>query len=150
MLKPSQLVSLLSQLFLIVIISIMTACADVTQQTHSEPSPETEKNTSIAQNDQLASLHWVYYADALADANFAIAKQDFQFLATSNRTISLPGIDLQKNSLEELKQQCGYRFLEGMGDTVRDQRDIEQRKALHRYATEYNQLMFIACQGGTL
>jgi hypothetical protein len=155
MLKQSQLVSSLSQLCLLIIILTLTACADVAKQPQSQPalgeqSIETPEKISPSQNPPLQSLDQVYYADAKADANLAIAREDFQFLATSNRKISLPGIDLQKNSLEELEQQCGYRFLAGMGDTVGSKREIQLRKTLHRYATEYNQLMFIACQGGTL
>ena len=155
MLKQSQLISLLSPLFLSVMILLLSACAHSPQQEIALQAPieqriDTPENSSPSPNAPLKSMDWVYNADARADAHVAIAKQNFQFLATSNRTVSLPGIDLQQNSLEELQEQCGYRFLAGMGDTLRTKSDIEVRKALHRYATEYNKLMFIACQGGTL
>jgi hypothetical protein len=153
--KLQQFVSSLYRLVLLLITLILTACANLTQHSPSEqlsgePHSETPTSTSTSQNAASKSLDWVNYADAKADANLAIAKQDFQFLAASNRTISLPGIDLQKYNLEELEQQCGYRFLAGMGDSVHSKNELKLRKRLHHYATEYNQLMLIACQGGTL
>ena len=155
MLKQSQRVSALYPLLLLLMTVILSACAHSPQPApiepaHSEQSLDSASNGSGQQNTSSEPMDGLQYGDAKADVRLAITRQDFQFLATSNRTIALPGIDLEKYSLAELEQQCGYRFLKGMGDTVQDHNDIQQRKAFHRYATEYNQLMFIACQGGTL
>jgi hypothetical protein len=122
-------------------------CSSSNEQNKSHEnndSPEVSDMTNTQSASQ-SDINWVYYADAKADANLAIAKQDFQLLAFSNRSVSLPGVDLQENPLEKLQSSCGYRFLSGAGDTLKDQNALKRRKALQAYAIEYNRLVLSKC-----
>jgi hypothetical protein len=142
--KSSQWALALCQVMLLNL--TLTACTLVSQHGGDEKNLITTLSSAHSQTTKLESID---YGAAVAEAQLAIAKQELQFLAAGNRTISLPGIDLQKNSLQELQQRCGYRFLKGMGDTLHSKEDIQRRKALHRYASAYNQAMLVACLAAT-
>lgn len=103
------------------------------------PTPNIQQMTTKQDNN------WVYYADPVADANLASAKGDFKLLAMANRVLSFPGLEGQEVDLPTLKQQCGYRVLQGSGDMLNSPQAAERHQKLQHYAHEYNQAMLAAC-----
>jgi hypothetical protein len=95
---------------------------------------------------ETADLKWIQYADPRADANFAIAKQDFTLLAFAGRATSFPGIDGESSTLQE---QCGYQLLSYSSDALTSENELRLRKQLYQYAATFNQLVVVvvvACQ----
>ncbi|MEG3767339.1 hypothetical protein, partial [Alteromonas sp. 14N.309.X.WAT.G.H12] len=90
-------------------------------------------------------LYWITQADAVADAERAIAQQDKRFLAFGGRVISLPGIDMAQYPLKVISQTCGYRVLKGTSDTLRVGESTAYRSQAHAYASRYNQRILAAC-----
>ena len=88
----------------------------------------------------------VNYADAKAEANFAIQKQDYHLLALNNKALSIPGIDLNNHDPAELEQQCGLKILANSGDEITADDELALRKKLFAYAAQYNQLVLQACR----
>ena len=125
------------------VLLVVAGCAkdiDSSQQNKQPAEPPI-----IAQNIE-KDLDWVDYADAVADANLAMAKGNFKLLAFTNKTISLPGLEVQQEELLQLEQVCGLRYLAGSGDQLTIETDMQRRKRLREYAIQYNQLMLKACQ----
>lgn len=91
-------------------------------------------------------LKWLDYADPIADANLAIAKNDFTLLAFSNRGIRFPGVKEEDYDLEQVTTECGVKVLKGTGDMLEPGDDLERRKMLREYAKQYNSLVFEACR----
>ncbi len=91
-------------------------------------------------------LKWLEYADPLADANLAIAKDNFTLLAFSNRGLRFPGISDKDYDLDTLRVRCGVKVLQGTGDMLEPGQDLARRKKLREYAARYNPLVFKACQ----
>ncbi len=81
-------------------------------------------------------LSWLNDADPDADANAALDKNDFRFMALSLRGIVIPGIEPAKMHLYELK--CGVKFVSGVSDTVRSKEQLEMIKKARDYAKKYN------------
>ena len=103
---------------------------------HSAPSPELSGAEPIDVN----------YADAKAEANFAIQKQDYHLLALNNKALSIPGIDLNNHDLAELEQQCGLKILTNSNDEMSADDELALSKKLFAYAAQYNQLVLQACR----
>jgi hypothetical protein len=119
-------------------------CSQTNTHFLSQTSGATQENQGEDLSDnQTADLKWLYYADARADANLAIQKQDYTLLAFAGRVTSFPGIDSESSALQ---QQCGYRLLANSGDALRSENELNFRKQLYQYASTYNRLVAIACQ----
>ena len=91
-------------------------------------------------------LKWLEYADPVADANLAIANQNFTLLAFTNRGLRLPGVDEQDYNLDKVSEICGVKVVKGTGDSLEPGSDLTRRKKLRAYATDYNEVAFKACQ----
>ena len=125
-------------------ICTLSACNFV-PQTLSESEEQIESLPSTSGVSDAAPID-VEYADAKAEANFAIQKQDFHLLALNNKGISVPGIDLKNYALNELEQQCGLKILANSGDEITDEDELALRKKLFAFAAQYNQLVLVACR----
>ena len=121
-------------------ISTLSACNFMPQ------TPSSEENAASASPEEEAEPIDIEYADAKAEANFAIQKQDFHLLALNNKALSVPGIDLNNYALAELEQQCGLKILANSGNEISDEDELAMRKKLFAYAAQYNQLVLIACK----
>ena len=109
------------------------------------PAQETsEAKDSMTSNEH--PLSWVIDADPQSDAQQAIVNSDFRLLAFSGRAVSIPGVDLSKQSLEVLKRHCGYRTLKGTGDMLRIGEQTSLRSKAHDYAVIYNQHILTECE----
>lgn len=118
-------------LYALVVLSTVYGCAA------SPPTGEIEQRIeSIA---DIAS-------QARQDAKIAIDTMDYRLLAFANRTIDLPGIDMQKHSVTLIEKQCGYRVLSGTGDMLQVGEDTTKRQKLRLYAQTYNPLVYRGCQ----
>jgi hypothetical protein len=125
-------------------IGTLTACNFMPQiQAGSEESVESTSSTSEVSDAEPIDIE---YADAKAEANFAIQKQDFHLLALNNKGISVPGIDLKNYALNDLEQQCGIKILANSGDEITEDGELTKRKKLFAYAAQYNQLVLVACR----
>lgn len=127
--------------FTLVCIFLLAACSQTTTPAMQTPVP----TPNIQQMPTKQDNNWVYYADPVADANLASAKGDFKLLAMANRVLSFPGLEGQEVDLPTLKQQCGYRVLQGSGDMLNSPQAAERHQKLQHYAHEYNQAMLAAC-----
>jgi hypothetical protein len=114
-------------------------------QTLSGSDENAEQDISMSTAEKIESID-IEYADAKAEANFAIQKQDFHLLALNNKAISIPGIDLNNYALAELEQECGLKILANSGDEITSEGEVSMRKKLFAYAAQYNQLVLIACR----
>lgn len=92
------------------------------------------------------ALSWLDYADAKAEANFAIQKQDFHLLALNSHNLTLPGIDLNLFNLQQLQQQCGYKILQHSPEQLSEADELAFSQKLFNFAAQYNQLVFSACR----
>lgn len=125
------------------VLLVVAGCAKDNE--NAQQNEQKEQPPEIMQNVE-KDIDWVDYADAVADTNLAIEKGDFALLAFTNRTISLPGLDIKQDELVHLEQVCGFRYLAGSGDELSSETDMQRRKRLRAYAIQYNQLMLQACQ----
>ena len=122
-------------------------CVQTDQQDEENSEESTLQNTQEPSNlYEPFDLKWLEYADPLADANLAIAKDNFTLLAFSNRGLRFPGISDLEYDLETLTAACGVKVLKGTGDMLEPGQSLERRKKLREYATRYNPLVFEACQ----
>ncbi|WP_340681054.1 hypothetical protein [Paraglaciecola sp.] len=125
-------------------IFILSACNFIPQTLSG--SEESKGSTSATADVSDAEPIDIEYADAKAEANFAIQKQDFHLLALNNKGISVPGIDLKNYALSDLEQQCGLKILANSGDEITEDGELAKRKKLFTYAAQYNQLVLVACR----
>lgn len=95
---------------------------------------------------ELAQFNWLLTADAAKDAKQAIANQDYRLLAISGRGSVLPGI--AASQAKQVKQQCRYKFMSGMGDVIKG--DVQRKwwKKGYQYAKDYNALVLGYCFEG--
>lgn len=124
--------------------STLSAC-NFMPQTLSGSDENAEQDIAMSTAEKIESID-IEYADAKAEANFAIQKQDFHLLALNNKAISIPGIDLNNYALAELEQECGLKILANSGDEITSEGEVSMRKKLFAYAAQYNQLVLIACR----
>jgi hypothetical protein len=101
----------------------------------------TDEPTSLT--GELAAFNWLQQADSGKDAEAAIAKQDYRLLAINLRGVVLPGI--APDQLAQVKQQCKYRFLDGMGDVLTSKEQRQWWKKGKAYAEAYNKIMVGHC-----
>lgn len=134
------------KLFLL-LLSVLT-CASCQQFSPDSNEAVQLDAADLNQNDALEplNLEWLEYADAKAEANFAIQKKDFHLLAFNAKGISVPGIKLDFISLDELEKHCGLKILANSGDEIQSQAALNWRKKLFSYAEQYNQIVFSACR----
>ena len=129
--------------WLVILCCISTLCAcNFVPQALSGSDGSAEKTSEMTEVEPVD----IEYADAKAEANFAIQKRDFHLLALNTKALSVPGIDLNNYALAELEQQCGLRILANSGDEITDEDELAMRKKLFAYAAQYNQLVLIACK----
>lgn len=104
----------------------------------TEPKPQSDDLPK-----ELKLLSWIHYADSDKDSATAIKNKDFRLLALSLRGAILPGIDIEKS--DQVKQQCRYRFLTGMGDTIVNKEHRTWWRKGYNYAERYNKIMVKHC-----
>jgi hypothetical protein len=86
---------------------------------------------------------WTKNANADKDAAYALAHKDFRLLGYVVRGTMIPGIDQNEKAL--LSEKCGVRMIEGFGDVVRSQAQLQAMKAMHHYAATYNKIVAAQC-----
>lgn len=86
---------------------------------------------------------WHENANAENDAALAVAHKDFRLLAYAARNTVVPGVDQNEKAM--LSKKCGLRMIEGFGDVVRSQAQLQAMKAMHDYAATYNKIVAAQC-----
>lgn len=121
---------------------LVSGCVQ-TDTTATRQAPATAQQRQIA--GEPVDLNWVEYADPVADANLAAAKENFNLLALSQNVTQIPGVDLQQFSLETLRKTCGFSYVKGMDDPLFRDADSARRQQLLQYAEAFNQVMISEC-----
>lgn len=129
----------------LVFCSVLFACTSTTQETSDDLAISDAPESYNEQQLEPYELKWLAYADPIADANLAIAKNDFTLLAFSNRGIRFPGVSEEAYDLETLTKVCGVKVLKGTGDMLQQGQSLERRKKLRAYAKQYNNQVFKVC-----
>ena len=99
--------------------------------------------TMSSSPDSYTPPTWSRNANAEKDAAIALAHKDFRLLAYVVRGTMIPGIDQNEKVL--LSEKCGLRIIEGFGDVVRSQTQLQAMKAMHDYAATYNKIVAAQC-----
>jgi hypothetical protein len=94
-------------------------------------------------NDQNKNLDWLNNANPQMDAQAALQKNDFRFMALALRGVVIPGVD-QSKSLQ-LEMRCGVIFMQGVSDTVRGTGQLKLMQKAHEYASQYNAVILTRC-----
>lgn len=100
--------------------------------------------TTSAMTEEEQKLAWVKAADATADAELALDRNDLRMLAISTRGTNIPGIE--RSEVAQFEQACGVRFLEGAGDTIRNDEHMRLMKLAVDYAKQYNAIIKQRCK----
>ena len=74
----------------------------------------------------------------------AAKKNDFRLLATSGRSISIPGLSAEE--AEYANKNCGVKLLPSMGDVIKSKKQREQRKETYQHMQAYNKEMIKLCK----
>lgn len=78
------------------------------------------------------------------DAERAINKNDFRLYKLPVRGEVIPGISVSERS--RAATLCDTRILEGAGDVIRDDKELQKHQEIINYAKEYNQIVYEACR----
>lgn len=126
----------------VVLTVICAGCAINTPP--NEEQPPTPTLGSVGDLSTV-DLKWLEYADPLADANLAIAKQNFNLFAFSRKQLTLPGINLQEYTFQWLQQHCGVKVVnESLGSQLSESNTLQGKK-LETYVRVYNKHILAAC-----
>lgn len=74
----------------------------------------------------------------------AAQQNDFRLLATSGRSITIPG--LSEEEAAYANKNCGVKLLPSMGDVIKSPEQREQRKKTLAHMKKYNQEMIKMCK----
>ena len=88
-------------------------------------------------------LIWVESANATQDAEASIAKGDTTLLALSSRGTRIPGLSIEDQ--ENAIKLCGVRLLDGTGDAIFSERQLNLLQQVHKYAEAYNRIILKNC-----
>lgn len=87
---------------------------------------------------------WLTSANVANDVASYSAQGDFRLIALANRGNTIVGLSESDNA-ENLKAQCGVRFLEGLGDVIKVGPEKQWRDKAVEYAKAYNTQMRMLC-----
>lgn len=69
---------------------------------------------------------------------------DYRLYQVPVRGNVIPGIEIDER--ESAAALCGTRVLEGVGDVVRNDEELKERKLITEWAADYNKKMYKHCQ----
>lgn len=95
-------------------------------------------------SDYESQLQWLQQANPQQDAQAALAQGDFRLMAFAQRSLVIPGVDVENSRKYELK--CGVKIMEGMTDVIRSEEHLRLMKLAHTYALQYNAVIKTRCQ----
>lgn len=78
------------------------------------------------------------------DAERAINNNDFRLYKLPVRGDVIPGISVSERA--RAATLCDTRILEGAGDVIRDDEELQKHREITNYAEEYNKIVYEACQ----
>ncbi|MDA9004122.1 S8 family serine peptidase [bacterium] len=100
----------------------------------------------LAYIERYYGLAWLDAANAQADAEAAIAVEDYRLFHGIGRGTSIVGVPVA--DMDEAIQQCGERYLPGATDIVLSDRHSQLLKEAVDYAIEYNRILIGSCLQG--
>lgn len=98
-----------------------------------------DKNTEVIPEPYF----WLASANVENDILSYSEKGDYRLIAIANRGSTIVGLNESDNA-ENLKAQCGVRFLQGLGDVIKPTEKPWRDKAVE-YAKAYNFKMKMLC-----
>lgn len=111
------------------------SCASVT-------TPKTTKlNVSEPIEMQLNKAELESLNEALT---LAKKQKDFRLMATSGRSITIPGV--KSSDYQAMIELCGTKYSSGTGDVITSENQRAERKKLVNYMKKYNEQILILCQ----
>ncbi len=92
------------------------------------------------------TVEYIQTADAHADANAAIYKNDFTLIGFDQRGLKVPGV--KHGDLNQIQKNCTILRLDDISDVVRSQEHLKQLQIVHNYSLTYNRKILSAssCQ----
>ena len=78
------------------------------------------------------------------DAERAINNNDFRLYKLPVRGGVILGVSVSERSRAEIL--CGTRILEGAGDVIRNDEELQKHREITNYAEEYTQIVYTACR----
>lgn len=100
---------------------------------------------------ELAVFNWLQHANVEQDIKQAISQQDYRLIAIAGRGKAIPGLslDIARNA----KTRCNSKFVSGLGDNYRSEKNKEEYKKwwqkARAYAEAYNQKIIEYCLAKT-
>lgn len=132
---------------------LMQACAGLPAKKNKNTMVDLPKNASVAvikkdREDKYAQrLYELNQRNPVQDAQQAISAGNYHLLGyQSGRGGSnkAPGLTGQQAA----SASCGFRRLDGFGDTIYGESHLRYRVASRKYATQFNRAMYPYCQQG--
>ena len=74
----------------------------------------------------------------------ATKDKDYRLLATSGRSITIPGVDI--TDVQAVIDRCGIKYHPGVGDVIRSDVDRLKRQQIVTYMRQYNEKMLVICE----
>lgn len=108
-----------------------------------------DKEASTAKTEQASSGIKASTNEQLSivdKVELAAKNNDFRLLATSGRSVSIPGLSAE--DVEFGNKNCGIKLLPSMGDVIRSDEQRAQRKKTLEYMKSYNKEMIKRCKQG--
>jgi type IV pilus biogenesis protein CpaD/CtpE len=115
-------------IILIVMVALMGGCASDT--------------STLSKSEQ--KLQWIKDANPQQDAQLAVSKGDLRLMGLPQRAVIIPGITADEMNKYELR--CGVKLIEGVSDTVLNNRHLQLMKKAHQYALQYNAIIKPHCK----
>ncbi|MCW8830923.1 MAG: hypothetical protein OQK32_05305 [Gammaproteobacteria bacterium] len=81
--------------------------------------------------------------DPEADAQAAIEKGDLRLLGFAGRNTTISGVSAEDR--QPAMDACGVRLMEGFGDVLRSQEELQARQLAYKYAIRYNTVVLAKC-----
>ena len=124
----------------ILLVLLSTGCTSETTVNVVDNTEDIAKQSTLNQADSdPLSIEKLHEAIALAKQN-----KDYRLLATSGRSVSIPGVD--GSNFRTLIELCGKNYSAGAGDVITSQEQRLARKKLVDYMRQYNEQMLVICQ----
>lgn len=133
-----------AHVFLVIIALTPCFLLSIALDSHAmSQSPDKQNTDSNSESIPYTPAPWHEKALAENDASRALANADTRLLAFAMRGYTIPGIDPAQQQAYQAK--CGVRFIDGFGDVIRSDEQLEQMKLAREYAVRYNAVIISGC-----
>ena len=125
--------------FILVLLILLTASCTLASSPKNVNSSDVKTKQITKSLTDLTNLAKVSDAVQTAKKN-----KDYRFLATSGRSTTVPGVDL--NSFQTLIELCGIKYSSAAGDVIRSPEQRLARKEHVDFMRQYNEKILVICR----